>query len=418
MRPLESMPLDRRSMLAGSLSLGGALALPGARARPAPGAPEGGAGDAEAPVLVVIELVGGNDGLNTLVPYADEQYYALRPTVVVPREEVLPLDDHLGLNHRLPLLRAALEAGRLALIRGVGYPNPVYSHFKSFEIWHTASLAGRAAGDGWLARLRAAAWGDDPRPELMVSVGAEPYSVQSSRFGRLAFEVPEKFLWAGDGDGRRSYCEAAAEDPAEATDDPGSAGVLARIYRTLRHSQRTSPRILEAADAYRPNVDYPAGAFGASLRTIAALIEARIGTRIYSAQLDGFDTHANQLARHNDLLVALDQGLGAFLADLAGRSTEKNVLVAVVSEFGRRAAENHSGGTDHGAAGLTLLLGARVRGGLYGQQPALDRLDADGNLVFSTDFRSVYATAITDWFGVPHERVLGEAFPRLPVLTA
>ena len=139
---------------------------------------------------------------------------------------------------------------------------------------------------------------------------------------------------------------------------------------------------------------------------------------MFSAQLDGFDTHANQLRRHDELLVALDNGLAAFLADLSGRSTERDVLIAVISEFGRRVAENHSGGTDHGAAGLAFLLGARVKGGLHGRAPSLAELDGDGNLVFTTDFRSVYATVIEDWFGVPQLQVLEQEFPRLPVLAS
>jgi uncharacterized protein (DUF1501 family) len=414
MKPFE---IDRRSlMLAGLSAAGGAFAWPAAVAR---GAGRAGDEDGEGPVLVLIELVGGNDGLNTLVPYADDRYYAQRPLLFVPRQEVLALDEHFGLHPKLPLLRKTFDDGRLAIVRGVGYPDPVYSHFKSFEIWHTASLAGRAAGDGWVGRLRAAAWSADARPELVVSVGSEPYSMQSSRFGRLAFEVPEKFLWAGDGEGRRSYREAADETMAGAAEEgAGSDAVLARIYRTLRHSQRTSPRVLEAASSYVPKATYPEGAFAASLRTIASLIEARVGTRVFSAQLDGFDTHANQLRRHDELLVALDNGLAAFLADLSGRSAEKNVLIAVISEFGRRVAENHSGGTDHGAAGLSLLLGARVKGGLYGAPPSLEELDGDGNLVFTTDFRSVYATVIEDWFGIPQRQVLEQEFPRLPVVAS
>jgi uncharacterized protein (DUF1501 family) len=412
-RGFEGFEIDRRSLMVASLSAaGGALAAPLGRALGQDADQDG-----EAPVLVLIELVGGNDGLNTLVPYADDRYYAQRPTLFVPRQDVLVLDDHCGLHPKLPLLRQTFDAGRLAIVRGVGYPQPVYSHFKSFEIWHTASLAGRAAGDGWVARLRAAAWNADARPELVVSVGSEPYSMYSAEFGTLAFEIPEKYLWAGDGEGRRSYRAAAGESMAgTAEEGPGSDAVLSRIYRTLRHSQRTSPQILEAASSYVPNATYPEGPFGASLRTIAALIEARVGTRVFSAQLDGFDTHANQLRRHDDLLVALDNGLAAFLADLSGRSTEKNVLIAVISEFGRRVAENHSGGTDHGAAGLSLLLGARVKGGLYGREPSLAELDGDGNLVFNTDFRSVYATVIEDWFGVPQRQVLEQEFPRLAVL--
>jgi uncharacterized protein (DUF1501 family) len=407
--------IDRRRLLAGGVA-GGLLALPGrgwpsavARARLA-------AEDEEPPVLVVIELIGGNDGLSTLVPYTDDRYYALREELHIPADDVLRVDERLGFNPHLRGLRDVYEQGELAVVQGVGYPQPVYSHFKSFEIWHAASPAGRAAGDGWIARLRAAAWGDDPRPELVVHVGYnQPYSLHSPDYGVLSFESPEKYLWAGAGEARTSFREAAEVEPAEGA--PRSA-VLSRLYRTLRHSQRTSPEILAAASTYEPSVEYPGGMFVSSLQTIAALIEARVGARVFSCNLDGFDTHANQIRRHAQLMKELDHGLAAFRADLAGRSSAPRVVVAVVSEFGRRAAENHSEGTDHGAAGLTFLMGARVKGGLYGQQPALDGLDQDGNLVYNVDFRSVYATLIEDWFGVPQTRVLDGSFPKLPVLKA
>jgi uncharacterized protein (DUF1501 family) len=405
-------------MIGGLSMAGGALALPIGRAGSLLGDPL--EEDGEPPILVLVELAGGNDGLNTLVPYADDAYYAQRPKLQVARDTVLPLSDELGLSPHLSRLRGIFDDGRMAVVRGVGYPNPVYSHFKSFEIWHTAHLDGRAAGDGWIARLRAAAWGRDPRPELVVHVGSDqPYSLHSSKHGVLSFEVPEKYLWVGESEGRRSY--RAAGDMTEtgnAAANEGRNAVLSRLYRTLRQAQSTSPRILEATDADEPGVEYPAEPFARSLRTIAALIEARMGTRIFSVQLEGFDTHAAQIKRHAELLQTLDAGLSSFLTDLKGRSSSRNVLVAVVSEFGRRVKENHSRGTDHGSAGLSFLLGERVKGGLYGEQPSLTKLDEDGNLVFNTDFRSVYATLVEDWFGVPQREVLWEEHPRLPVLKA
>jgi uncharacterized protein (DUF1501 family) len=406
---------DRRAVLAGGLSVvGGSLVWPLAgRADPSAQDDE----DGEPPILVVIELIGGNDGLSTVVPYSNDAYYRNRPTEGIPAKDVLPLDDHFGLHPTLSGLRETFETERMAILQGVGYPSPVYSHFKSFEIWHTARLAGRSSGDGWLARLRAAAWPDDPRPELLTHVGLhQPYSVFSSDRAVLAFEAPSSFLWAGEAANRRSY-EQAAREAAEdqVAMEEGQSGVLARMYRTLRHAQATSPRILEAADKYEPKVAYPAGKLGESLRTIAAMIEARIGTRIFNTALENFDTHGNQKRAHAALLRELDQNLTAFLADLEGRTTARNVLVMVVSEFGRRVKENHSKGTDHGAAGVSFLLGPRVKGGFYGAQPSLTELDQDGNLVFNTDFRSLYGTVIEDWFGLPQKAVLPDEFERLPV---
>ncbi|HKJ24426.1 MAG TPA: DUF1501 domain-containing protein, partial [Myxococcota bacterium] len=421
-----------RSLMLGGLSLaGGALALPARGAGAWVDALSAFSGDedqdGEPPVLVVIEMFGGNDGLNTLVPYADDEYYRIRPKLKLDREDLLTLDDEWALNAKLAWLRGKYEEGHAAIVQGVGYPHPVYSHFKSLEIWHTGDLRGRVSGDGWLARLRAAAWPDDPRPELLINVGMdEPYSVFSSTHGILSFEVPEKYLWAGETSDRTAYQEAASTSTAAASMDASGKGgkleardqVLSRLYRTLRETQRTSPRVLEAAADYEASVDYPGGRFAGSLKTIAALIEARLGTRIFTTQLAGFDTHAGQVRRHREMLAEVDNGLSAFFADLAGRSTAKNVVVAVVSEFGRRAAENESHGTDHGAAGVTFLFGERVKGGLYGKPPSLTDLDADGNLVFTTDFRSIYGTLIQDWFGLPQTAVLSAAYPRVPVFEA
>ena len=409
---------DRRTLLTSGLSfvggslvwplMGRAVLEPRARSRE----------DGEPPILVLVELIGGNDGLSTLVPYRDDAYYASRPTEFVPREDVLPLNDDFGFHPSLPGLRRTFEAGRMAIVRGVGYPHPVYSHFKSFEIWHTARLEGRVSGDGWIGRLRESAWSADPRPELVVHVGYnQPYSLHCSHEGILSLEKPSTYVWAGDAEKRESYREAAADAvPEDEVTNGGRDGVLARLYRTLRHSQRTSPEILRAAQTYEPRVEYPAGDFGSSLRTIAALVESRIGARVYSTNLDGFDTHGNQKRRHAQLLEQLDLGLTAFLADLEGRSTQRNVLVMVFSEFGRRVEENFSKGTDHGAAGVSFLLGSRVEGGFYGEQPSLTEIDQDGNLVYNVDFRSLYATVLEDWLGVPQAGVLPAEFPTLPIL--
>ena len=416
-----SAGLNRRGLLVGAAgglcTLGGVASGNSTRVRTAGGG--GHAGDEDAPVLVLIELIGGNDGLSTLVPWSDDRYHALRPKLRVPGDRVLKLDDRLGFHPRLPGLRDVFERGELAVVRGIGYPDPVYSHFKSFEIWHTANPAGRAAGDGWVARLRAVAWGEDPRPELVVHIGQnQPYSLYSPNQGVLSFESPEKFLWAGDGSARAAFQAASEAEPAPPPEGVPRRrdAVMSRLYRTLRHSGRTSARVIAAAQAYRPQVEYPAGPFGDSLRTIAALIEARAGARVLSCNLGDFDTHANQVRRHEALLRELDHGLTVLRADLAGRSSEANVVVAVVSEFGRRVAENHSGGTDHGAAGLAFLMGARVEGGLFGEQPDLGALDRDGNLVHTVDFRSLFATLVEGWFHVPAQSVLGEGHEPLPLL--
>jgi len=391
-------PTDRRTLLRAGLACGAsALARPVlARASAAERS------------LVLVQLTGGNDGLSLLVPFEDDAYHAARPELALSRDEVTPIADGLGLNGELIRLHRRWEAGELALVQGVGYPQPNRSHFQSYEIWHTADPRGRASGDGWIGRLAAERW---PRhdPTRVVHVGSSPpYSLHSRTHPPASFVTPNAYRWAGDERARRAY-EAAGREPRR-----GRRGseLVERVRQTLRDSQRSSAAIRAAATRYAPTVDYPDDAFAWALRDIAALLASDVGSRVFSVELGGFDTHRDQRRRHRNLMHTLDAGLGAFLADIAAHERGRECLVLVFSEFGRRVGENGSKGTDHGTAGPVLALGARVRGGLYGTHPSLTELDA-GDLVFTTDFRSVYATVIERWFGAGAERVLGARYEPL-----
>jgi len=359
-------------------------------------------------LLVLVQLAGGNDGLSTVVPFADDAYHAARATIGIDPATVLRLDDYRGLNPDLARLHAAFGRGELAIVEGCGYPRPNRSHFKAMEIWGTASEAGKAAGDGWVSRLMTTAFGADKLPTRAVHVGAQlPDVLISTDHPVLCFESPVAYRLAA---GEAPLGEVLAESSA------GEAGsVRSRLRAMLDDARASSAEVRAAAARYQPSVEYPVSPLGQALQVTAALIAARTGCRILSVTLTGFDTHANQRSLHQDMLRQLDGALGAFLEDVRGTERGRKVLVLVYSEFGRRVEENASGGTDHGAAAPMFLAGLPVQGGIYGRHPSLVELD-DGDLIHTTDFRSVYGTVIRDWFGIEPSRVLRADYPALPLL--
>lgn len=408
---MSANPTDRRRFLA--LAAAGLLA-PNLLAAPAtaavrllaarPGRQVG------APLLVLVQLSGGNDGLNTLVPYRQDAYRRLRPRLALPEGELLRLEGDLALHPALQRIHARCQAGQAGWIAGVGYPSANRSHFKSMEIWHAADERGRAAGPGWVARLIGALHGDAARATRLVHVGRQlPYSLYSARHPAIAFPTPEFYRRAG---------EAPPEpDPMEPEGD-GSKSNLDYLREVVRDANASSREVQRAAARYRPRVEYPNDELARALSVAAALIDARLGAEVISVELSGFDTHNGQLARHATQLERLDGALGAFLDDLEGHPGAQNLLVVAFSEFGRRAAENGSGGTDHGTAGPVLLAGPRAKPGLHGAYPSLDELDERGDLLFSTDFRRLYGAIAQDLFGARPDAVVGPGFAPLRCLKA
>ncbi|TDJ66152.1 MAG: DUF1501 domain-containing protein [Planctomycetota bacterium] len=407
--------LDRRGVLVGGLSVFGGLAL----TSPAASAARWVASVAESSdrSLVLIQLSGGNDGLATVIPYADDDFQNARKTTRRGGGNVLKLDDYRGLHPGLTRFGELWHAGKLAIVEGAGYPDQLRSHFKALEIWHTGRRAGRVSGDGWIGRLTDAAWNDADHPELVVHVGAiAPYALHSSTHPPCSLESPAGYQWHGDRAESRSYAGAGAELEARRKRAGGSGrdAALAGLRRVLDDARDSSRRIRRAAASYVAAARYPRTPFAGNLHDIAALIEGDLGTRVFSAELGGFDTHASQRATHDGLMSTLDAALGAFIEDLSYSEAGRNTVVLVFSEFGRRVAENGSAGHDHGQAGPMFVLGHKVKGGLYGAHPSLTELDK-GDLVFTTDFRSVYGSVIEGWFGVDHATVLGRRFPLLPL---
>jgi uncharacterized protein (DUF1501 family) len=400
MEARDASTLDRRSFVLGMGCLGAGLASPNAIG--ALGALGAARGRSEPGNLVVLQLSGGNDGLSTVVPYADDAYHAVRKNLRLTAEECLRLDDYRAFHPALARFHRRFHAGKLAIVEGVGYPHPNRSHFKSLEIWHTADLRGRVAGDGWLGRTCANAFGSAPEPHLLVHVGPEaPYSVQSSAHPAAVFSAPEAYRWIGE-----------EPDLAPAGGPVAPVGSSLAFLRETMHAARASSTSVRSAVGHnQTSVAYPDGPFGNALRNAAALI-AGAGTRVVSLELGGFDTHNDQPNRHEECLATLDAGLDPFLDDLERSAAGRATLVLVFSEFGRRVAENGSRGTDHGCAGPVFVAGAAVKGGLFGQHPSLTELD-DGDLVHTMDFRAVYATAIRHVFGIEPATVLGGAFAPL-----
>jgi uncharacterized protein (DUF1501 family) len=366
-------------------------------------------------ILVIVQLAGGNDGLNTLVPYEDANYYRLRPTLGIPRNEVLPLGPNLGLHPACAALQGLFHDGKLALVQNVGYPNPNRSHFRSTEIWETASGSNDFATTGWIGRYldnacagRPAADTHDPLAVHINTLNGTPESFLSANdhptYGMLATGGGRK-----DSEETRRLLEQVAQDaPA---DDHSEASYL---RHTLMDALVTEKKVQSVLDGYRPSAPYPANPFAASLRSVAALIASGLPTRVYFVTLNGFDTHVNQAAPQAALLKTLSEGLAAFQQDLEAHRLGDQVATMTFSEFGRRPSENESHGTDHGTAAPLFVMGSRVKGGLHGTAPSL-ALHKNEDVTYGTDFRSVYATMLATWLDTPPDPVLGARFDRLPL---
>lgn len=366
-------------------------------------------------VLVVVQLGGGNDGLNTVVPYGDDRYYRARPNLAIPRTAVLPLENDLGLAPGLAALRPLYDGGRLGILQGIGYPNPSRSHFRSMEIWQTGSPT-TYERTGWLGRyLDANCCGEDD-PVRAVNIGGSlagslwtDHTLVPSIANVEGYRFPTNPSYPQD---REHQLLAFTElYGVPATVRPHDEA----IRRVGAEFHATSLKLATIAGAYRSTVAYPNDSFARGLKQVAQILAADLGTRVAYVSLGGFDTHAYQTRAHERLLTILAEGLAAFQRDLEGLGLADRVLVVCFSEFGRRVAENGNLGTDHGAAAPMLLMGAGLQPGLHGLHPDLDDLD-EGDLKHSTDFRAVYATLLRDWLGADPTAVLGADFGVVPIL--
>jgi uncharacterized protein (DUF1501 family) len=372
--------------------------------------------DHDGRALVVIQLDGGNDGINTVVPFRDEGYARFRKALRLPSEKLLKLGngngdaDAVGLHPAMTEAAKLLERGELAIIQGVGYPNPSRSHFRSMAVWHSARTDPEEhPGPGWLGRVfdERLARGDRSGA-YFVGEGAPPAALRGRRSAPAALERAEDFVLDGPADPRATL--GGRGEDADAGD------LAAFVRRSTLDAYAAADRMAELARADRSTGSYRGGALGTRLALVARLLKSGAGARVYYTQQAGYDTHAGQLNTHARLLSELSAALGSFCADLAESGLADRVAVLCFSEFGRRVAENGSAGTDHGTAGPVLLAGRRVRGGLIGRTPSLLDLE-DSDLRMGVDFRRVYASVLEDWLGLPSRDALGGAFEPLPLFS-
>lgn len=385
--------------------------------------------DRDSSTLVVVQLSGGNDGLNTVVPFRDDQYFKARPTLALAAGQTLKLTDSLGLHPALLPFQSEFDAGRLAIVQNVGYPNPNRSHFRSMEIWHTGSDdTEQRQHKGWLGRyFDAMCEGADP-PNLPGEIGMSFGKVMPQAFRNrsnvgIAIHDPNTFQWNPSGE--TSTLAKVQEQIFEKLNIPkgkgmaslqslgGISGSEPEVLDFLRH---TAMNAVMAGDSIRTILrkdnrrgNYPEGALASQLRMVASLIAGDFPTRVYYVSQGGYDTHASQLGSHARLLGDFSASVSAFLEDLRRQKVSEKVTVLAFSEFGRRVAENGSQGTDHGAAAPVFLLGDSVHGGIHGEPPDLSDL-ADGDVQHKIDFRQVYATLLEDWLRIPSAGILGRRF--------
>ncbi|HTD38327.1 MAG TPA: DUF1501 domain-containing protein [Candidatus Limnocylindrales bacterium] len=363
-------------------------------------------------VLIVINFQGGNDGLNTVVPYGMPQYYQYRPSLGVPQSNVLRIDDTIGLNPVLAPFKKLYDGGNVAIVHGVGYPDPDHSHFRSTEIWQTAQPKGYES-TGWIGRyLDEAALPKDNLfnavaisnvlPELMISKTTDVPAVDALRGYGLASD-------------KRSGNREAFHEFVRDTTVPFRSPFLAQVAEIEDHAQRGAEELPKLVAGYKSEATYPATPLGRSLALAAQIVGSRLGTKVLYVQHGSFDTHVTQKQTQERLLGDFANSIAAFYQDLAAHGNDKRVLTMTFSEFGRRVAENASRGTDHGEAAPVFLIGGGVKGGLYGRHPDLSQLN-NGNLAFTTDFRSVYTTVLERWLGRPAAPVVGAGFTPLTAL--
>jgi uncharacterized protein (DUF1501 family) len=382
--------MDRRAFLRSTAAVA-AFSLPALRAQAAPADYR--------KVLVLVELKGGNDGINTLVPFADPAYYALRPKIAIARDHVVQLSDRAGLHPSLAPLANAWNDGKLAVLQGVGYPEPNLSHFRSIEIWDTASRSETYLQDGWLTRAFTA----QPVP---ASFAADGVIIGSTELGPLAGGGTRAIALA---DTDQFLRRAKLAQPAAGTGN-----------KALAHLLKVEGDIVQAASHLAGRTtfatQFPTGAFGNAIRTACQIIANPSGVAVVRVTLAGFDTHANQPPTQARLLAEVANGLAALQSALVELAKWNDTLVLTYAGFGRRPKENQNNGTDHGNANVHFAMGGRVKGGFYGAAPNLSQLSADGNPGFSLDFRSVYATVLDRWWSVDARNALGGRFAPVPYI--
>ena len=354
--------------------------------------------------LVVIQLGGGNDGLNTVIPYRNDIYYQSRPNLAIPGNQVIKITDKLGLNPNMAALQSLFDTGEMAIINNVGYPNPDRSHFRSMDIWHTASDANEYLKTGWLGRMLDSSCPPDA-PQHFGLEASEMLSLalKGKRMKGMAVEDIDRLY--------RSTRDPFLNNIATLHYSDGDS--VDYLYKTLIDTKASVAYLKEKTGLHKTKGEYPQNALAHNLSGIAQLINAGAETKVYYASMSGFDTHARQLVQQNNLLKIVSESLWAFINDLRLNGQLHTTLIMVFSEFGRRVNENGSQGTDHGTANNVWLIGGDLKkAGILNEGPNLENLD-ENDLIYSVDFRSIYATILDNWLDVSSQEVLGRKFENL-----
>jgi uncharacterized protein (DUF1501 family) len=387
----------------------------------------------DATILVVLQMAGGNDGLNTVVPYANDYYRQARPKLGQPAADVLKINDDIGLHGAMKGFKELYDAGQLSIIQGVGYPNPNRSHFRSTEIWQTASDSDRVEKYGWVGRyFDNACPGADPAVGVVIG-NTLPEAFFAARPKGIVFNNPQNYRFMANGTAtEESYKKLNELELSSPLPDDNSGGSIAMlpagmpmtggravdfITRTALDAQQSSDEVRAIAARVQNQATYPASQLGGSLKLVAKLIGGGLPTRVYYVSQGGYDTHTNQLGAQHRLLGDLAESVKAFTDDLRAQGNMGRVLVMTFSEFGRRVSENASGGTDHGAAAPMFVIGSKVKAGLLGRYPSLAPDDLyQGDVKYNVDFRSVYAGVLENWLKTKSAPILGKTFNPLPVV--
>ena len=390
-------------------------------------------------ILVILQMAGGNDGLNTVVPYSNDFYHRARPTLGLAAKDVLKINDEVGFHPSLAGFKDLYDSGNLSVIQGIGYPNPNRSHFRSTEIWQTASDSEKFEKYGWLGRyFDNACKGCDPT--VGVSIGRQmPQAFAAKAPTGVSLENPQSYRYISDERGmngdnsEESYrkmnepdegrmAETASSGESNSGDTIGtlhgatqhSGSALDFLERTAMDAQVSSDKILAISNKVQNKGNYPQSQLAGSLKLVARLIGGGLPTRVYYVSQGGYDTHTNQLATQQRLLKELGDSVKAFTEDLKAQGNLQRVMIMTFSEFGRRVVENANNGTDHGAAAPMFVIGNKVKAGLLGKYPGLAPADLfNGDIKYNVDFRSVYAGVLEGWLKTPSAPILGQQFTPL-----
>jgi len=356
--------------------------------------------------LVVIQLAGGNDGLNTVIPYQNDLYYKKRPSLAFSKNNILTLNDELGFHQSLKAFKALYDKGYVSIINNVGYPNPNRSHFRSTDIWQTASDSNAYFSTGWIGRY-------------LDENNAEPH---------LAIELDNSLSLILKGAHKTGLATKNTSGLYKLTHNPFFEKLLneqknkaihvhnnaAYLYQTLIDASSSAKYIFETSKTYKSKISYPKNPFANQLKTTATFINSHLNSKVYFVSMGGFDTHTNQLTRQSKLLQVFSESIATFVKDLEQHDTFKDTLILVFSEFGRRVKENASSGTDHGTANNVFIIGKNLKKpGIYNELPNLADLDKNGDLKYSMDFRSVYATILSNWMDADAGKILRNDFKKL-----